>query len=67
MKVVFAPWVRGAEGVKGRGVEFEITAAGVRAIRARNGDGKGDGGGAETVQGPGQERGMGEGMIDGMR
>lgn len=66
MKVVFAPWVCGVEGVEGRGVEFEITAAGVRALEARNGDGRGIGGGAETVQGPGQER-MGEGMIDGMR
>ncbi|MCJ1363950.1 hypothetical protein MMC16_003059 [Acarospora aff. strigata] len=30
MKVVFAPWVRGAEGR--RGVEFEITGSGVRSV-----------------------------------
>lgn len=43
MKVVFAPWVRGTEGVEGKGVEFEITAAGMRTLRGGNGDGDGDG------------------------
>ncbi len=40
MKVVFAPWVRGAEGE--RGVEFEILGGGVRAVK-RAGEGAVDG------------------------
>lgn len=48
MKVVFAPWVSGAEGMEGRGFEFEITAAGLRTFGGEEGDG--------TAEGPGNGR-----------
>ena len=48
MKIVFAPWVRGTEGVEGKGIEFEITAAGMRTLRG--GYGVGDGDGVGTVE-----------------
>ena len=52
MKVVFAPWVRGAEGMEGNEVEFEITAGGLRAL----GDGDRGGDGVGTVEQEGEVR-----------
>lgn len=63
MKVVFAPWVRGAEGAEGSGVEFEITAAGLSTRRDGTGDGNEDGSGVGTMQEAEENRRIGEGMI----